>query len=54
MLPANIKAAINNINYQTGALNGNGPSYLWFRIPLQLFFIFWVYHFAFLKNSQSI
>ena len=54
MLPANIKAAINNINYQTGALDGNGPSYLWFRIPLQLFFIFWVYFFAFLKNSQSI
>ena len=54
MAPANIKAALNNLNYQTGALNGNGPSYLWFRIPLQLFFIFWAYLFAFLKNSQSI
>lgn len=42
-LPANIKAAIENINYQTGELNGEGLSYLWFRIPLQIFFIFWTY-----------
>ncbi|WP_425235008.1 DoxX family protein [Ulvibacterium sp.] len=43
ILPANIKAALENINYQTGELNGKGISYLWFRIPLQLFFILWVY-----------
>ncbi|MBC8766605.1 hypothetical protein H4O18_01240 [Arenibacter sp. BSSL-BM3] len=43
ILPANIKAAMENINYQTGELNGNGPNYLWFRIPLQMFFIIWVY-----------
>lgn len=43
ILPANIKAALENINYQTGELNGKGTSYLWFRIPLQLFFILWVY-----------
>lgn len=43
VLPANIKAAMENINYQTGELNGNGINYLWFRIPLQIFFIAWVY-----------
>lgn len=43
VLPANIKASVENINYQTGDLNGKGLNYLWFRVPLQIFFIFWVY-----------
>lgn len=43
MLPANIYAAINNINYQKGTFDGNGLSYLWFRIPLQILFIIWTY-----------
>ncbi|ETN96948.1 membrane protein [Zhouia amylolytica AD3] len=43
IVPANIKAAIQQINYQTGTLNGPGPTYLWFRIPLQLLFILWIY-----------
>lgn len=43
ILPANIYAALNNVNYQTGNFDGPGPEYLWFRIPLQLFFILWVY-----------
>ena len=43
ILPANIRAAIKHINYQTGELNGSGLSYLWFRIPLQIIFILWVY-----------
>ncbi len=43
VLPANIKAAMEHINYQTGALDGNGLAYLWFRVPLQIFFIVWVY-----------
>jgi len=43
ILPANIKASLENINYQTGVVDGPGPSYLWFRIPLQILFIFWVY-----------
>jgi uncharacterized membrane protein len=46
MLPANIYAARNHINYETGELNGPGPGYLWFRIPLQLFFIAWTGYFA--------
>ncbi|MXN91138.1 hypothetical protein GR160_07830 [Flavobacterium sp. Sd200] len=43
LLPANIYAAIHHIDYQKGSYNGKGLSYLWFRIPLQLFFIFWTY-----------
>jgi uncharacterized membrane protein len=49
VLPANIKAAVEHINYQTGELDGQGLSYLWFRIPLQLVFILWVYFFAIKK-----
>jgi uncharacterized membrane protein len=46
LLPANIFASIYKINYQTGTLDGPGLSYLWFRIPLQLFFIWWVFRWA--------
>lgn len=49
ILPANVKAAMHNIDYQTGELNGKGFSYLWFRIPLQVVFILWVYFFAIKK-----
>ncbi|AWW00884.1 DoxX family protein [Arcticibacterium luteifluviistationis] len=43
ILPSNIKAAVDGLNYQTGELDGHGLSYLWFRVPLQLLFIIWVY-----------
>ncbi len=43
MLPANIYASINNVNYQKGTFDGNGLTYLWFRIPLQILFIIWIY-----------
>ena len=43
LLPANIYAAVNNINYLKGTFDGNGLRYLWFRIPLQFFFILWIY-----------
>lgn len=43
LLPANIYAAMHHVNLQTAAFDGSGPDYLWFRIPLQLFFIVWVY-----------
>ena len=46
ILPANISAAFRNVNYQKATYNGPGPAYLWFRVPLQLFFIAWVYWFA--------
>lgn len=43
LLPANIYAAINNIDYQQGTYDGQGLTYLWFRVPLQILFIAWVY-----------
>ena len=46
MLPANIYAAINHVNYQKGTFDGNGLHYLWFRIPLQLLFIAWTYSYS--------
>jgi uncharacterized membrane protein len=46
ILPANIYAAIKNVDYQKGTYNGNGVTYLWFRVPLQIFFIVWTYLFA--------
>jgi len=46
ILPANINAAIKHIDFQKANNDGNGINYLWFRIPLQLFFIAWVYLFA--------
>jgi uncharacterized membrane protein len=44
--PANIYAAIHKINYEKNNYSGNGLRYLWFRIPLQIFFIEWVWYFA--------
>jgi len=46
MLPANIQAAIRHIDYQKATYKGPGLSYLWFRVPLQLFFIAWAWAFA--------
>ncbi len=43
ILPANIYAAIKQIDYQNGTFEGNGLAYLWFRIPLQILFIAWTY-----------
>jgi len=46
ILPANISAALRGIDYQKGTTNGPGLTYLWFRIPLQILFIAWVYYFV--------
>lgn len=43
MLPGNVYAAMHNIDFEKGTFNGPGLSYLWFRIPLQWFFIGWLY-----------
>lgn len=43
ILPANIYAALNNVNIETATYDGEGIAYLWYRIPLQIFFILWVY-----------
>jgi uncharacterized membrane protein len=49
VLPANIYAATEHVDYQNATFDGHGPAYLWFRIPLQLFFIMWVYFSAIRK-----
>ena len=46
ILPANIHAAIKKIDYQKGTYDGNEINYLWFRVPLQIFFIGWVWYFG--------
>ncbi len=43
LLPANINAAMKHLDIEKGTFNGSGLNYLWFRIPLQLFFIVWTY-----------
>jgi uncharacterized membrane protein len=53
ILPANINAAKENVNFVKANNEGPGTEYLWFRIPLQLFFIVWVYYFAiYLQNFR--
>ena len=46
VLPANIYAAVHRVNYETGEFDGKGSSYLWFRIPFQVFLIVWTFYFA--------
>jgi len=46
ILPANIYAAIKKVDYQKGNYEGKGMNYLWFRVPLQIFFIAWVSYFG--------
>ncbi|MET7258506.1 DoxX family protein [Dyadobacter jiangsuensis] len=46
LLPANIYAASQHLDYQKGTYDGKGPAYLWFRIPMQAFLIAWVWYFA--------
>ena len=41
--PSNIYAAIRHVNLEKATFDGDGPDYLWFRIPLQIFFIAWIY-----------
>ena len=49
LIPSNIYAAQNHINLEKADFSGKGLSYLWFRIPLQLFFIGWIWYFAVLN-----
>jgi uncharacterized membrane protein len=46
ILPANINAAIHKVDLQKGTYGGAGINYLWFRVPLQIFFILWVWYFG--------
>ena len=45
-LPANIRSAFLNVNYETADYSGKGPAYLWFRVPMQLFLLVWTFYFA--------
>jgi uncharacterized membrane protein len=53
LLPANIHAALNHVNFQTASFDGKGPGYLWIRVPLQLVFIIWVWYFGYLRTNDS-
>lgn len=46
ILPSNIYAAYKNVNLEKANYEGAGLSYLWWRVPLQIFFIAWVYFFC--------
>jgi uncharacterized membrane protein len=46
IFPANIKAAFVNVHVEEANYEGKGPSYLWFRIPLQFLLLFWVWVFC--------
>ena len=46
ILPANIYAAVQKVDFQKGNYEGSGLKYLWFRVPLQIFFILWVWYFS--------
>lgn len=43
LFPSNINGAIKHIDMEKGTYDGPGPKYLWFRVPLQVLFIGWVY-----------
>lgn len=50
ILPANIIGSLKQVNL--GGMQ-NGIAYLFFRIPLQLFFIGWTYYFGIRINTAS-
>lgn len=54
ILPTNIYAALHHINPITGALDGPGSEYLLFRIPLQVFFIIWIYISSVRSNQNQL
>lgn len=50
ILPANVIGSLKEV--KLGGME-NGPAYLFFRIPLQLFFIWWTYYFGIRKFHQK-
>lgn len=51
ILPANIHASNKSIDYETATNQGRGPSYLWIRIPMQIFFIAWAAYFGIIMDQ---
>lgn len=44
IVPTNVYAAIHHVNLEAATYDGPGQLYLLYRIPLQLFYIVWVYY----------
>jgi uncharacterized membrane protein len=53
VFPANVWAAIHHVDIPNATYSGPGLAYLWFRVPLQLFFIVWVYYFGVKSSGVS-
>jgi uncharacterized membrane protein len=53
VFPANVYATLNHVDIENATHTGPGPSYLFFRAPLQLFFMAWVYYFGIHKPQQQ-
>ncbi len=49
IFPANIVGSIKQVNFGVMAI---GVSHLYFRIPLQILFIFWTYYFGIKTNEH--
>jgi len=49
ILPSNIYGAIKHVDLEKANYQGDGLKYLWFRIPLQVLFIAWVWYFCVLN-----
>jgi len=55
ILPANINATLKHVDLFTGNTTGPGVTYLWFRIPMQVLLIVWIYYFGIqLKTKRKI
>jgi uncharacterized membrane protein len=46
IIPSNIISAIKKVSVERENFTGRGMFYLWLRIPLQVFFMAWVYYFG--------
>jgi uncharacterized membrane protein len=46
IFPANVNAAMKRVNLEKANYEGNGPEYLRFRVPLQIFLIVWLWYFG--------
>ncbi len=53
LLPANFKAAYDHLSLTTATYDGPGPEYLWFRVPLQIVLILWIWHFSFRQAPKT-
>jgi uncharacterized membrane protein len=50
MLPANVYATQRRVNMEEGDFSGPGMYYLIFRLPMQIFLIFWTFYFAIIHH----